>query len=191
MDLTKIGSNLSVWFGNDDTTYLYEREAITCDIIRKFNLLDTNGLDIGCGKRKSLPTAIGIDLVRGFSEKNCKKRSFIDPEIVCNGEQLIFKDETIDWITSAHNIEHYKNPVGVLNEWLRVLKVGGLISLIIPRPEYCGKIGDPDTDLNHEHDFTVASFKKDVINKLGHIKIIKLENLPNKWSFICVIEKTK
>lgn len=182
--------NLEIWYGNQDFGYLIEREMMTKPIISNFDLSTTNGLDIGCGKRKSLPTAIGIDKGRGFTEVGLNNVSFAKPDLVWDARTLPFKDNTIDWITASHVIEHFEEPIKVLNEWLRVLKVGGIISLIIPIAEYIGKIEDTKGKMIHKHDYSVESFKEEVIDKL-YVKVVEYKDLNNKWSFLCVLRKIK
>ncbi|MCK5624957.1 class I SAM-dependent methyltransferase [Candidatus Pacearchaeota archaeon] len=182
--------NLEIWYGNQDIGYLIEREMMIEPIMSNFNLKTTNGLDIGCGKRKSLPTAIGIDKGRGFAETKLNLISFAKPDLVWDAKTLPFKDSTIDWITSSHVIEHFEEPVKVLNEWLRVLKIGGIISLIIPIAEYVGTIENTKEDMTHEHDYSVESFKREVIDKLN-VEVVNYKDLNNKWSFLCVLKKIK
>lgn len=46
--------------------------------------------------------------------------------------QLDFPDESFDRLIATHVLEHIINPVAVLREWNRVVKKGGLISLVLP-----------------------------------------------------------
>ena len=174
---------LEVCCGNQDIQYLIEREVMTEPIVSNFDFSTTNGLDIGCGKRKSLPIAIGVDKGRGFAERGLKNTAFLKPDLVWDANTLPFKDETIDWITSSHAIEHFEEPVKVLEEWLRVLKVKGIISLIVPIAEYVGRLGV------HKHDYDMESFKKEVVDKLKNIEVMSYFDLNNKWSFACVLRK--
>lgn len=53
-------------------------------------------------------------------------------DIVANGDDLPFKDETLDYVISSHVIEHFFDPVKTIKEWLRVVKKGGYIFIIAP-----------------------------------------------------------
>lgn len=165
-----------------DPRYLFERAMIMEPIITEFGdeMHSLNGLDVGCGRRKSHEFAIGVDLDRGYVKPG---EFYIKPEVVCNGDDLIFKNNSINWITSAHTIEHFTDCVKVLNEWLRVLKFGGIISLIIPDGRYC-------TTPLHKHDFTPDRFREEVVDKLINIKVMAYNTYHNNWSFNCVIKKT-
>jgi phosphatidylethanolamine/phosphatidyl-N-methylethanolamine N-methyltransferase len=45
---------------------------------------------------------------------------------------LSFADESFDRVIGAHVLEHLPNPHQVLREWMRVLKPGGTLSLVLP-----------------------------------------------------------
>ena len=182
--LTDVG--LEPYFNNQDIRHLTEINAMSKPIENSFDLNNTNGLDLGCGKKKSLETAIGVDCVRGPT-KPFGWLSF--PDLIARAEDLPFKDETIDWITASHLIEHYENPVEVINEWLRVIKKQGVISMLIPIAEHTGKIGEPGTDATHKHDYSVEKFKTDVLDKIENINIIQCKDVGIKWSMVATIQK--
>lgn len=46
--------------------------------------------------------------------------------------RLSFADESFDRVVAAHVLEHLPNPHRVVREWMRVLKPGGLLSLVLP-----------------------------------------------------------
>lgn len=83
-------------------------------------------LNLGCGD-KILPGYINVDVVesrRGFS-----------PDVVCDLHRLTpFEDDSVDEILSVHVIEHFWRweVLGVLKEWVRVLKPGGFMILECP-----------------------------------------------------------
>ncbi len=57
----------------------------------------------------------------------------VEPHIIDDAETL----ETVpsakyDFVIAAHVIEHMKNPLGALEQWMRVLKPGGLLYLVVP-----------------------------------------------------------
>lgn len=49
-----------------------------------------------------------------------------------DGEVLPFPDESQDYVFTSHVLEHIANPIKAINEWFRVLKVGGYLILIVP-----------------------------------------------------------
>lgn len=48
-------------------------------------------------------------------------------DLVCEGENLPFLDQTFDYVTSGAVLEHVSNPIAVAAEMRRVLKVGGTL----------------------------------------------------------------
>lgn len=57
------------------------------------------------------------------------------PGVVLRNEdatRLSFEDESFDRVIAAHVLEHLYRPHVVLREWWRVLKPGGVLSLVLP-----------------------------------------------------------
>jgi SAM-dependent methyltransferase len=56
---------------------------------------------------------------------------------VDNGETLAtFCDESLDFVINSHMIEHTEDPISTLDNWLRVLRPGGILYLIVPDMRY-------------------------------------------------------
>lgn len=49
-----------------------------------------------------------------------------------SGKTLPFEDNSIDRVIATHVLEHVADPVSALQEWVRVTRPGGVISLILP-----------------------------------------------------------
>jgi SAM-dependent methyltransferase len=47
------------------------------------------------------------------------------------------QNETYDFCFSSHSLEHIANPLKAVSEWLRVIKAGGHIILIVPEKSVC------------------------------------------------------
>lgn len=79
-------------------------------------------LEIGCGKKPR----------EGYL--TCDIRNLPNVDIMCRADQLPFKDASITEIYSRHLIEHFtlKEFLVVLQEWNRVLKIGGKVYIICP-----------------------------------------------------------
>ena len=97
-------------------------------------------LDIGCGPRKIIPWAVGLDRQRGL---------FAAPDVVRDIENLVepvniigdaadlrrFSSNAVDAIFSSHCLEHFDRDdalAAVDVEWARVVKPNGLIVLYLP-----------------------------------------------------------
>ncbi|WP_263382434.1 class I SAM-dependent methyltransferase [Granulicella arctica] len=53
--------------------------------------------------------------------------------LFCDGSALVeVQNATYDVLLSAHNLEHFANPVKALREWQRVLKPSGALVLVLP-----------------------------------------------------------
>lgn len=55
---------------------------------------------------------------------------------VCEASNLnLIPSSSYDFVLSSHAIEHVANPLLALSEWIRVVKVGGLLMLVVPHKE--------------------------------------------------------
>lgn len=64
-------------------------------------------------------------------------------------------DESIDFVFSNHVFEHLPNPLGVLRNWLRKLRPGGVIAGAVPDARYTFDLRQPlseRADFEREHD---------------------------------------
>jgi len=49
----------------------------------------------------------------------------------------LVKNESYDFVFSSHSLEHIANPLKAINEWLRIVKNGGYIIIIVPEKSVC------------------------------------------------------
>jgi SAM-dependent methyltransferase len=56
-------------------------------------------------------------------------------DIVANGDDLPFKDNVWDFVINSHVLEHFFDPIKTVNEWMRVIKPGGYLYMIVPHKE--------------------------------------------------------
>lgn len=95
-------------------------------------------INLGCGGHKKLGY-INIDLNGGF-----------DPDVVMDVTQLKYKDGEIEEVLAYHILEHFcfDHAGGIVKEWLRVLKVGGVMYLIVPDVDvFCARYTSKDFNL--------------------------------------------
>lgn len=95
-------------------------------------------LDIACGSgflvkelaiRRRKSSVFGVDISKtaiGMARKNCGslKNTFFK---IGDVHKLPFKKESVDLIVCRDAFHHFRNPLGVLKEMLRVLKNGGYL----------------------------------------------------------------
>lgn len=100
----------------------------------------------------------------------------IGKQYILDGSDLSeIKDEQYDFLLSSHNLEHIANPLKAIKEWVRVLKPGGYILLILPDKNYTFDRKRPYTTFEH--------IKLDLENNIGeddltHLpEILKLHDL--------------
>jgi len=61
----------------------------------------------------------------------------------------VVQDATQDFVIANHFIEHCQNPIGALQNMLRVLKPGGKLYLSIPDKRYTFDMDRPITSVDH------------------------------------------
>ena len=59
------------------------------------------------------------------------------------------KNEEYDFVLSCHNLEHIANPLKAIMEWVRVLKKGGTLLLVLPDKRYTFDRKRNYTDFSH------------------------------------------
>jgi predicted SAM-dependent methyltransferase len=86
------------------------------------------GIDIGFGGDKVVPHAIGIDQVEPYSQVGT-----YPVQLGGDARKLVwFNDNSLDFVYSSHLLEDFRNTAEVLEEWARVIRVGGLLILVLP-----------------------------------------------------------
>jgi len=77
-------------------------------------------------------------------------KDYVTPDVIDDGETLSsFKSETQDFVIANHFIEHCQNPIGTIENFLRVLKTGGVLYLAIPDKRYTFDLDREPTPLDH------------------------------------------
>jgi len=61
----------------------------------------------------------------------------------------LIPDSKYDFIISSHCLEHIANPFKAIGEWIRVIKKGGFILLLLPDKDYCFDHNRPITKFSH------------------------------------------
>lgn len=57
----------------------------------------------------------------------------METDIIDDGQHLrTFADESVDFIVANHMLEHTEDPIGALEAFLRVVRVGGVLFLVLP-----------------------------------------------------------
>lgn len=99
------------------------------------------GVEVGAGARpfplpKGTTCIYGdirdtVELGKYFSGKQSPSGQFIDAQTFTGVD-----DESLDFVISAHVIEHLEDPIGAIRNALRVLRYGGRFILVVPDMRY-------------------------------------------------------
>jgi SAM-dependent methyltransferase len=81
-----------------------------------------------------------------------------------DGIKLPFANETVDAIFSSHVLEHIENYTAVIQDWHRVLKIGGFMVCVVPHQFLYEKRNDLPSKWNAEHKrfYTPASLLREL-----------------------------
>lgn len=113
-----------------------------------------NGCDVGSGGDPVVPHAIQVEL---SDEKFAWYNSGHAPATPLQFRSdtafmdLPFKDKTLDWLSSAHLIEDYVDWTPILTEWVRVLKPGGFLIILLPDKARWAKALEGGQPPNNQH----------------------------------------
>lgn len=146
------------------------------------------GIEVGCGHRKTAPHVIGVDILpKGEpGEVGCVKGRVSVADLCAPGDALkMFRDGELDFVISRHNLEHYVDVIKTLQEWKRVLRIGGLMAHVLPDET---EIDTIPLDPTHKHAFTPASYAR-LLGLIGGFKIIEIEAVIPNWSFMSVAKR--
>ena len=105
-----------------------------------------SGAEVGPGRRRlgDRDRTITFDRYRAFIG-NGKT----DVDVIADGSDLPLRDGLLDYLISAHCLEHVPDTLGYLEEWLRVLKGRGCLLLILPHMDRTFDRGRPLSTLEH------------------------------------------
>jgi predicted SAM-dependent methyltransferase len=142
-------------------------------------------------------------------------REDMKPDVVCDVRHLPVPNETFDVVFSSHTLEHFSwtSVDKVLKEWVRVLKVGGELRLVVPNLKFTAKRILDDTLIAHDYwvlygeqdypknfhavGFTPQSLKA-LVESLGIFEDIQIKegNIdgppePNSWNLQLKATKVK
>ena len=143
------------------------------------------GADVGAGTRSPLAEQTRIDVDPKYH-----------PEFATSADKIPVKDNSFDYITSLHLLEHFQKPELAIAEWLRVVKVGGYACLVIPDREFTGTADQrkaPEPGKNpmwHYSEFTYREFMiwLDKHTELSY-KLIDHGPAWEGWSFYVILQK--
>lgn len=155
------------------------------DVCRKY-IIGEKVIDIGCGMRKTVPHAVGVDRIplgEAIPGIAPHLRSIADVRADAEG-QLPIETGSFDTVIARHILEHVIDSVSAIKEWGRVLKHGGRMIIAVPDHRMRNTI---PMNFEHVRAFTPDSLKNQM-ESLG-FKTIDLLDPKNHVSFVGVWEK--
>lgn len=146
-----------------------------------------DGIDIGCGQ----------DTIGNYAEFYPLMKS-ITPWDIPQGDGMLLEsvaDETFDFVHSSHSLEHMDNPNIAMKNWIRVLKPGGHIILLLPDEdmfeqgtwpsEYAGSDHKTSWTIHKESSWCPASYNiTSFFSSFSpSIEIVKIEKLDSTFLY--------
>ncbi len=111
------GNNYSS--GNEDVMPFNDKSGVLSGLNDRSSVI----LELGCGSRKQVKDAIGID-------------QFDHACVDIVGDMMTvlsrFPDQSVDAVHSFHFLEHVEDLKGLLKEIVRILKKGGDLEVVVP-----------------------------------------------------------
>lgn len=160
-------------------------EDIEGDIVRR-HIKGKVILDLGCGNNKTIPEAIGVDMVsRDAVIETLVGNPNSEADVTADvSQELPFESDYADTIIARHILEHLVDTVQVLKQWIAVLKPHGRLIIAVPDQDIVNSI-----PMNLEH---VACWNKNSLKallELLNLKIIEQIDSNNGVSFVTIAEK--
>lgn len=160
------------------------RDDTEGDLCRQM-VVGENVLELGCGMRKTVPNAIGVDRVPKGTNIPGVAPHLISEADICADVQgaLPIESGKFDTVIARHVLEHIVDTVSALREWRRVLKHGGRLIIAVPNHNLRNTI---PMNIEHVRAFTPESLKNQM-ESLG-FKTVDLLDPKNSVSLIGVFQ---
>ena len=117
-----------------------------------------SGIEIGAlSSPLCIPLAVHVKYIDRLSVKELrlqypelKKYPLVNVDIIDNGETLEkIKSDSQDFVIASHLLEHCENPIKAIESFLRALKQGGILYMVVPDKRFTFDIDRPVTELEH------------------------------------------
>lgn len=90
-----------------------------------------SGIEIGAGSHPYCSPSNTIFVDRSSENAHGTRNA----DILADAAHIPLADASFDFLFSSHCLEHHQNTIATLREWLRLLKPGGTLFLILPHAE--------------------------------------------------------
>jgi len=146
----------------DETQVQSDRSQIASGVNLRWQIaeryLSGNGIEVGAlHSPLEVPANAKVRYVDRMPVAELRKQypelaahELVEVDIVDDGEALSsIADASVDFVISNHMIEHCQNPIGTIEQHLRVVKPGGVMYMAIPDKQYTFDRDRPVTTLEH------------------------------------------
>lgn len=133
------------------------------------------GIEIGAGSKpffRRKETIYFDKYISSNSPRNSK---------IADATKLPVKTGNFNYLISAHCLEHCPNTLEVLEEWNRVLKIGGIFILILPHGQRTFDKGRELNTLDHHIDDYKKRISYENETHVEDFKNVTLNNCTDKW----------
>jgi SAM-dependent methyltransferase len=172
-----------------------------CDKIRDTVMpyfKDRSVLDLGCGEKKVVPWAVGVDDGSEWGVGAFRKKG---PDLLWSvapgnnlkkalGAGLPRYPVEYDTVFSSHTLEHMKTPIlDTLRHWLTFVKPGGTLVLYLPdERDYIYDRNNPKVRNPAHYHYLTAEIFHWYLQQLAVIRKYQLETRtgPNEYSFLVI-----
>ncbi len=126
--------------------------TVRAELSRRF--ISGHGLEIGGGTRP-FPVPTGAKVSYGDIRDPVSLKSYFKTDAVQSGEPIDAQtlagiaDASLDFVISAHVIEHLRDPIGAIVNAIRVLEHGGIHLLVVPDMRRTFDRDRPETSVAH------------------------------------------
>jgi len=155
-----------------------QRAFVLYHIIQEVKKHGEIGISLGCGQVIE-PWTIGADHYCGDNHFLYGGEYY--PHLTSKCEKLPFNDATFAFVVAHHSFEHMEHPLETFKEWLRILKSGGALIMVVPDADYENK--EHPWDKDHHIFFTPNSFRHILEHYKDLIQTEVFNNFHNSFSF--------
>ena len=152
------------------------------------------GLDLGYGGDPIVPSAITLD--GRWGGKGPPLIPYAPQNLTGTATDLYwFKDNVFDYVYSSHLLEDfdYAEQIKILEEWIRVIKIGGYLILYLPDEQiyrkHCEKLGKPRNEDHKNLNFGLNNFLCNVLQSIKNVEVIASLPFCEDYSFYVVLRK--
>ena len=142
-----------------------------------------DGLDLGSGGDPITPSAISVELRRPYSA--CGTAPV---HLHGDARQLRwFRDGVFDYVYSSHLLEDFHDTRAALEEWIRVLRIGGRLILYCPNEKcyraFCHKYRGGLHNRMHKHMEFSLTMVTQILQEIRHTELVFQQEAMNDYSW--------